>query len=80
MVKLRVDFESEGVVTFYYSHGDDRYALVTPTDGKVAERIYVDRKCMKKSNIGSLSKGVRVKCRGAHKQRGPAAKRVEVIS
>lgn len=80
MPELQIDFESEGVVTFYYADGDDRYALVTPTDGKVAKRIYVSRKCLKKSKIKSLSEGVRVKCRGAHKERGPAAKRVEILS
>lgn len=79
MSELQVDFVSEGVVTYYRSEEDDRYAFVTPSDGKVADRIFVNRKCMKRSGVDSLSKGTRVRCRGAYKEKGPKAKRIEVL-
>lgn len=80
MTDPQADFESEGVVTSFVSNAELQYAFVTPTDGKVTDRIYVDQKCMKKSKVGSLSAGMRVKCRGAHRERGPKAKRIEVLS
>ena len=80
MADSQVDFESEGIVTSFVSNAELQYAFVTPTDGKVADIIYVDQKCMKKSKVSSLFRGMRVKCRGAHREKGPKARRIEVLS
>jgi hypothetical protein len=76
---LDVEFESEGVVTSYISNTDLEYAFVTSTDGTVEGPIYVDRKCMKKSKIASLKPGMRVRCRGTHREKGPKARRIEIL-
>ena len=44
MADSQVDFESEGIVTSFVSNAELQYAFVTPTDGKVADIIYVDQK------------------------------------
>lgn len=80
MAELQIDFESEGVVESCISNDEGRHAFVAPTDGKVEKNIFVDNKCIKKSKVESLKQGMRVRCRGIHGEKGPKAKRIEILS
>ena len=79
MRELQVDFETEGVVKGYNT--TTRYGFITPVGGEVTQDIFVDGKCVRKSGLQSLKEGSRVKCIGSHRgEKGPKAKRVEVLS
>jgi len=79
--QLQIDFEVEGIVRDYNpTRGHRSFGFITPQGNELSEDIFVDAKCVKESGLESLPKGAKVLCKGFVRDKGPKARRVEIIS